>query len=117
MFEKKIAAIRDCRLRVNLSQWLVAKLTRNMVCFPDIRRFLYDNGHASGNGLGGGHRALRGGNGSRHSRCGFRVLQKPILGTFDGEHWHCRGVRSFLLEIPQASMKQGAIAVRSDSSQ
>jgi hypothetical protein len=35
------------RLRVNLSRWLVAKLTRNMVCFPDIRPFLYDKGHAS----------------------------------------------------------------------
>ena len=51
-------------------------------------------------------RALRGGDGSRHSRCRFRVLQKPILGTADSEYWHCLGVRSFLLEIPQASMNK-----------
>ena len=54
----------------------------------------------------GSCRALRGGDGSRHSRCGFRVLQKPILGTADSEYWHCLGVRSFLLEIPQASMNK-----------
>src|SRR5215469_7965741 len=48
--------------------------------------------------------ALRGGDGSRYSRCRFRVLQKPILGTADSEYWHCLGVRSFLLEIPHASM-------------
>jgi hypothetical protein len=41
------AAVRDRRKGVNLSHWLVAKLTRNMVCFPDIRPFLYDKGHAS----------------------------------------------------------------------
>jgi hypothetical protein len=37
---------------------------------------------------------------SHHSRRRFHVLQKPILGTADGEHWHRLGVRSFLLEIP-----------------
>jgi hypothetical protein len=31
--------------------------------------------------------------GSRHSRCRFRVLQKPILGTAGSEYWHCLGVR------------------------
>ncbi len=36
----------------------------------------------------------------------FVVLQKPILGTADSEYWHCLGVRSFLLEIPQASMNK-----------
>ena len=49
-------------------------------------------------------RALRGGDGSRYSRCRFRVLQKPILGTTDGQRWHCLGVRGFLLEILQAPM-------------
>ncbi len=43
---------------------------------------------------------------SRHSRCRCRVLEKPILGTADSEYWHCLGVRSFLLEIPQASMNK-----------
>ena len=38
------------------------------------------------------------------SRCRFHVLQKPILGTTDSEYWHCLAVRSFLLEIPHASM-------------
>src|ERR1700694_1745254 len=65
--------------------------------------------YSSRNGQTGSCRALRGGDGSRHSRCRCRVLQKPILGTADSEYWHCLGVRSFLLEIPQASMK-GAIA-------
>lgn len=53
--------------------------------------------------------ALRGGDGSHHSRCRFRVLQKPILGTADSEYWHCLGVRSFLLEISQAFMNNAAI--------
>src|SRR5215831_6501408 len=48
--------------------------------------------------------ALRGGNGSHYSGCRFHVLQKPILGTADSEYWHCLSVRSFLLEIPHASM-------------
>jgi len=48
--------------------------------------------------------ALRGGDGSRYSRSRFRVLQKPILGTADSEYWHCLGIRSFLLAIPQAFM-------------
>jgi hypothetical protein len=60
----------------------------------------------SQNGQTGSCRALRGGDGSRHSRCRFRVLQKPILGTADSECWHCLGVRSFPLEIPQASMNK-----------
>ena len=60
----------------------------------------------SAGGQTGSCRALRGGDGSRHSRCRFRVLQKPILGTADSEYWHCLGVRSFLLEIPQASMNK-----------
>ncbi len=34
----------------------------------------------------------------------FVFFQKPILGTADSEYWHCLGVRSFLLELPQASM-------------
>src|ERR1035437_2958116 len=59
-----------------------------------------------GNGQTGSCRALRGGDGSRHSRCRFAVLQKPILGTADSEYWHCLGVRSFLLEIPEASMNK-----------
>ena len=53
-----------------------------------------------------GELADHGGDGSRHSRCRFRVLQKPILGTADSECWHCLGVRTFLLEIPQASMNE-----------
>src|ERR1017187_6458168 len=91
---------------VNLSHWLVAKLTRNIVCFPEIPSFLYNRGHASWNGQTGRSRALRGGNGGRHSRCGFRVLHKPILGTADSERWRCLGVRSFLFEIPQESMNK-----------
>ena len=49
-------------------------------------------------------RALRSGDGSRYSRRRFSVLQKPILGTTDGECWHRLGVRSFLLEILQTFM-------------
>ena len=91
--------------RVNLSHWLVAKPTRNVVCFPEIRSFLYNRGHASC-GQTDRCRVLRRSNGSRHSRCGFRVLQKPILGTADSEHWRCLGVRSFLFKIPQAPMNK-----------
>jgi hypothetical protein len=58
-------------------------------------------------GQTGSYRALRGGDGSRHSRCRFRVLQKPILGTADSEYWNRLGVRSVLLEIPAASMNKG----------
>jgi len=47
-------------------------------------------------------RALRGGDGSHYSGCRFHFLQTPILGTADSEYWHCLGIRSFLLEIPQA---------------
>ena len=36
----------------------------------------------------------------------FVFFRKPILGTADSEYWHCLGVRSFLLEIPQASMNK-----------
>jgi hypothetical protein len=91
----------------NLSHWLLAKLTRNIVRFPEIRSFLYNRGHASWNGQTGRCRAIRGGNGGRHSRCGFRVLRKPILGTADSERWRCLGVRSFLfVEIPQESMNK-----------
>ena len=39
-----------------------------------------------------------------YSRRRSRVLQKPILGTANSEHWHCLGVRSFLLKIPHDSM-------------
>src|SRR6516165_2812348 len=41
---------------------------------------------------------------ARYSRCRFRVLQKSILGTTDGECGHCLDIRSFLLEILQAFM-------------
>jgi hypothetical protein len=30
-----------------LEPLVVARLTRNRVCFPDIRLFVYDKGHAS----------------------------------------------------------------------
>jgi hypothetical protein len=63
-----------------------------------------ENGVLNGNGQTGSYRAIRDGDGSRHSRCRFRVLQRPILGTADSEYWHCLGVRSFLLQIPQAHM-------------
>ena len=56
-------------------------------------------------------RGLRGGDGSRHSRSRFGVLQKPILGTVDSEYWNCPGVRSFLLEIPEASMNEARVQV------
>jgi hypothetical protein len=36
----------------------------------------------------------------------FRVFQTPFLGTAGSEYWHCLGVRSFLLDIPQASMNK-----------
>ena len=36
----------------------------------------------------------------------FAVLQTPFLGTADSEHWHCLGVRSFLLDVPQASVNK-----------
>src|SRR5215472_4914817 len=49
-------------------------------------------------------RALRGGDGSSYSRCRFRVLQKPVLGTADGEYRHRPGLRGFLLEILRAAM-------------
>ena len=52
-------------------------------------------------------RALHGGDGSRHSRCRFSVLQKPLLGTADREYWNRLGVRSVLLQIPEASMNKG----------
>ena len=51
-------------------------------------------------------RALRGRDGRRHRRCRFDVLQKPVLGTADREYWHCLGIRSFLLQIPQAAMNK-----------
>ncbi len=60
----------------------------------------------SENGQTGRCCALRGGDGSRHSQCRFRVLQKPILGTADSEYWHSPGIRSFLLEIPEASVNK-----------
>lgn len=47
------------------------------------------------------------GDGCRHSRCRLSVLQKPILGTADSEYWNRLGVRSVLLEIPEASMNKG----------
>src|SRR5215475_6449562 len=56
------------------------------------------------NGQTGSWSALRTGDGSRHSRRRYRLLQKPILGTTDGECWHCLRVRSFLFEILQAFM-------------
>jgi len=103
--DEKPTPIRGCRLRVNLSHRLVAKPTRNVVCFPEIPSFLYNRGHASC-GQTDRCRVLCGSNGSRYSRCGFRILQKPILGMADSEHWRCPGVRSFLFEIPQASMNK-----------
>ncbi len=45
--------------------------------------------------------ALRSGDGSRHSRCRFHVLKKPILGTAYTEYWYRTDIRGFLLEIPQ----------------
>jgi hypothetical protein len=65
---------------------------------------LYTAKNEPGAGQTGSWGALRGGDGSRHSRCRFVVLQKPILGTADSKYWNCLGVRSFLFEIPQASM-------------
>jgi hypothetical protein len=68
--------------------------------YPCLRRTCHRGGHCSGDLLM--HWADE--PGSRHSRCRYRVLQKPILGTADSEYRHCLGVRSFLLEIHQASM-------------
>jgi hypothetical protein len=36
--------------------------------------------------------------------CRFRILQKAILGAADSEYWNCLGIRSILLQIPQASV-------------
>jgi hypothetical protein len=45
--DRQEAAVADRRLRVNLSHWLVAKLTTSKVRFPEIRSFTYNRGHAS----------------------------------------------------------------------
>jgi hypothetical protein len=57
------------------------------------------------NGKTGNCCTLRRADGGHYSCCGFPVLQKPFLGTADSEHRNCLGVRSFLLEILEASMK------------
>lgn len=57
-------------------------------------------------GKTGNCRALRAAVGGRHIRCRFLVLQTPVLGTADGEYRNCLGIRSFLLELHQASMKE-----------
>jgi hypothetical protein len=51
---------------------------------------------------------LRRADGSHYSCRGFHVLQKPVLATADRERRNCRGVRGFLLEIPETSMKDVA---------
>ena len=48
---------------------------------------------------------LRRADGSHYSCSGFPVLQKPTLGTANSEYRNCLGVRSFLLQIPEESMK------------
>jgi hypothetical protein len=32
----------------------------------------------------------------------FVFFRNSFLGTAYGEHWHCLGVRSLLLQVPQA---------------
>src|SRR6478672_1314620 len=59
---------------------------------------------SSGIGQTDSCRALRGGDGSRHRRRRYCVLQKQILGTVGSECWNCVGVRSFLLQIPEESL-------------
>src|SRR5271169_1090541 len=54
----------------------------------------------------GNCRALRAADDSRRSRCRFPVLEKPVLGTANSEYRNCLGIRSFLLELPQASMRK-----------
>jgi hypothetical protein len=56
------------------------------------------------NGQTNTYSGLRGGDGSRYSQRGFRVLQKQILGAVDREHRSCSGVRSFLPKISYAPM-------------
>src|SRR5271169_1459609 len=46
---------------------------------------------------------LRRADGSHYSCCGFPVLQRPVLGTANSEYRNCLNVRSFLLDIPEAS--------------
>src|ERR1039458_1977382 len=77
---------------------------------PDESSFTCAQGGSGegGEGTQGSCRALRGAEASHHSRCRYRILQKPILGTADSECWHCLGVRGFLFEIPQAGHEQGA---------
>src|SRR5450759_21011 len=44
--------------------------------------------------------------GSRDRRNRSLVLQEPVLGTADGERRNRPGIRSLLLQIPEASMSE-----------
>jgi hypothetical protein len=63
------------------------------------------------NGKTGNWGTLHRADGSHCSCCGFPVLQKPVLGTADGEYRNCLGVRSFLLEIREASMRRNGVMI------
>ena len=59
------------------------------------------------NGQTAYHRALCSGDGSRHRRRRFGLLQKPVLGTAGGEYRNRPGVRSILFQIPKAMIETG----------
>jgi hypothetical protein len=65
-----------------------------------------DRGFGQGGGpeVDNGNSGLHSAAGSRRGRCGFPILQEPVLGTADGEYRNRPGVRSVLLEISEASM-------------
>jgi hypothetical protein len=69
-----------------------------------IRSNMTCSGNVGRNGQTDSCSALRLGDGSRHRRRGFRLLEKPILAAAGREYRHCLGVRSFLLEIHQKPM-------------
>ena len=70
-------------------------------------RMLENDGHPANarpnNGQTSTYRALRCGDGSRHSQRRCCVLQKSVLGKAHREHWNRFTVRGVLLEIPEVT--------------
>jgi len=56
------------------------------------------------NGKACGRRALRARVDSGCGRCGYPVLQEPVLAAADGERWNRPDFRGLLLQISEASM-------------
>ena len=63
----------------------------------------------NGHGNTGNCCTLRSADGNRHSRRRFPVVQKPVLGTAGSEYRNRLGIRSFLLEILEASVSKARI--------